>query len=850
MIVIMVLSALLQFAAAYLSIRMIRITGRRKAWILIAAAITIGALRRSNELFRLVSTTTVNPPEVLGELFSLGTSICMVVGVALIAPLFQSVKKSEESLQKEKDLSEAVINSLPGIFYLFDDKKRIVRWNNNLEKITGFTAQEIATMHPEAFFPSTYKEYISKKVQEVFTQGTADVEADLLPRNGPGIPYYFSGRLFNSEGNKFIVGTGIDITARKRAEDEMNRAYTELHQIFNSAVDAMRLLDKDHNQIKVNNTFLNLLNIGESEVIGKKCYEMFHCPRYNTAFCAVARIVSGEERVEEEIVIERPDRDKIDCILTAIPHYDAAGNLIGIIEDFKDVTERKKMEEALRKSEERYRSLFEESKDVVFISTPEGNFVDMNPAGLELFGYSSKDEFLKIDLAKDLYFDPSARVKYRDMLELCGFVKDYEIELKRKDGKKLTVMSTSTSLRDEKGDIVAYRGIIRDITEYKRLEKQLLQAQKMEAVGQLAGGIAHDFNNILCTIMGYGSLVQNKMSENHPLRAYVDQVLAAADRAAEVTRSLLAFSRKQIMNPRSININDIIGKVEQLLTRLIGADIDVNTILTCPDARSIVDAGQIEQVLMNLATNARDAMPKGGRFTISTEIINIDNSFVVSHGCGNPGKYVLIAVSDTGIGMNQETMAKIFEPFFTTKEPAKGTGLGLAMVYGIVNQHGGFINVYSEPDKGTTFRIYLPATESKEEVPDKTTIGQQLIGGTETILVAEDDEKLRNLYETVLTQYGYEVILAQDGEEAINKFLGNKDSIQLVLLDMVMPKKNGKAVYEEIRRIKPQTKILFLSGYTADRIDKEMMLKDKVNLINKPVSPKNLLWKLRATLDV
>jgi CheY-like chemotaxis protein len=252
---------------------------------------------------------------------------------------------------------------------------------------------------------------------------------------------------------------------------------------------------------------------------------------------------------------------------------------------------------------------------------------------------------------------------------------------------------------------------------------------------------------------------------------------------------------------------------------------------------------------MNLATNARDAMPKGGRLTLSTGLVELDDTFVHSHNYGMPGRYALITVSDTGIGMNRETMEKIFEPFFSTKEPGKGTGLGLAMAYGIVKQHGGFINVYSEPDNGTTFRIYLPATESKDEVPVNSAIEPLPAGGTETILVAEDDDKLRRLSEIVLTQNGYRVILANDGAEAINKFIDNKESIQLVILDMIMPKKGGKEVYAEIKSIRSDIKVLFSSGYTAERMDSDMMLGDRINVITKPISPRNLLNMTRAALD-
>jgi nitrogen-specific signal transduction histidine kinase len=383
----------------------------------------------------------------------------------------------------------------------------------------------------------------------------------------------------------------------------------------------------------------------------------------------------------------------------------------------------------------------------------------------------------------------------------------------------------------------------------KKLEEQLQQAQKMEAVGLLAGGIAHDFNNILSAIVGYGYLLQTKMSSDDPLRENVDQILVSADRAAEVTHSLLAFSRRQILNPKPININAMMKRFEKLLSRLIGEDIELSTHFTDKDVISMADAGQIEQVLLNLATNARDAMPQGGHLTLDTQLVELDDTFIQDQGYGEPGMFAVISVSDTGSGMGHETMAKIFEPFFTTKEAGKGTGLGLAIAYGIIKQHNGYINVYSEPEQGTTFRIYLPAIKSAEEIIVPTVMEHLPLRGNETILMAEDDSALRKLFSIVLQEYGYNVILAKDGEEAIRKFMDNKDTIQLVVLDMIMPKKSGKEAYDRIKIMKPDMKTLFSSGYTADRIDKDSMLKEGYNFIMKPVSPKDLLKKIREVLD-
>jgi signal transduction histidine kinase len=384
--------------------------------------------------------------------------------------------------------------------------------------------------------------------------------------------------------------------------------------------------------------------------------------------------------------------------------------------------------------------------------------------------------------------------------------------------------------------------------EKDKLQGQLLQAQKMEAIGQLAGGIAHDFNNVLTAIIGYGNLLLMSFEESSPLKKYVDHMLAASERAAKLVSSLLAFSRKQVTDPEPVEVNRIIKGVETLITRLVGEDVELKTVLTGEDLKVMADANQIDQALMNLATNARDAMPNGGSLTIRTDLAEIDSEFVKFHGYGKAGQYALITVSDTGVGIDKEAKDRIFEPFFTTKDVGKGTGLGLAMVYGIVKQHNGYISVHSELGEGTTFRIYLPLIQSevREKRPETLSVMRK---GTETILLVEDNAEVRGAASATLARAGYKVLEAVDGEDAIYKFMENKDEIHLLILDVVMPKKNGKEVSEIVWKVNPDIKIIFTSGYTADIIHRKGIVEEGSDLLLKPFSPYVLLEKIRNLLD-
>jgi CheY-like chemotaxis protein len=370
----------------------------------------------------------------------------------------------------------------------------------------------------------------------------------------------------------------------------------------------------------------------------------------------------------------------------------------------------------------------------------------------------------------------------------------------------------------------------------------------MEAIGQLAGGVAHDFNNILTAIIGYGNLIRMKLPPQDTLRPYVEQILASSERAAQLTHSLLAFSRKHAVDLKLVSLNGIIQRVEKLLVRLIGEDISLKSSLVPGEITVMADSVQLEHVLMNLATNARDAMTDGGHVSIETSIYEMNEEFIKAHAYGEPGRYALVRFSDTGTGMDEALRKKIFDPFFTTKEAGKGTGLGLAMVYGIIKQHKGYITVTSQPGRGTTFNIYLPLIALS--VPETKQAPVIVVPrGGETVLLAEDDNQVRSLTRTVLEDFGYQVIEAEDGDEAVRKFREHGDKVDLLVLDIVMPKKNGKEAYLAISDLRPGIKAIFTSGYTADIIQSKGILDTGMEFILKPISPTLFLQKVREVLD-
>lgn len=516
-----------------------------------------------------------------------------------------------------------------------------------------------------------------------------------------------------------------------------------------------------------------------------------------------------------------------------------------------DITEHKQAEVAIKEAEERYRSIFENAIEGIFQSTADGRFISVNPAMARILGYESPEELIadRTDISIQHYVDPNSRAELKRMLAKQGIVVGYECEVYRKDRSKIWVIENIRVICDQNGTLLHYEGSIEDITERKTLEDQLRQSQKLEAVGMLAGGIAHDFNNLLTAITGYSALTLMQLKAEDPLRQNIEEVKKAADRAAALTRQLLAFSRKQVLQLRILNLNEVISELEKMLQRLIGEDIGLRTVLEADLGAIKGDPGQIEQIIMNLAVNARDAMPQGGKLTIETRNVYLDEDYAKHHIAVNPGPYVLLAVSDNGLGMDEKIRAHIFEPFFTTKEKGKGTGLGLSTVYGIVNQLGGNIWVYSEVGQGTTFKIYLPRTDEGAHEYKRSADTEKALQGVETIVLAEDEEMVRKLARRVLEIYGYQVLEVANGGAAILVCERHKGPIHLLITDVIMPEMSGVELATRLTRLHPEMKVLYMSGYTDNNIAHRGVLDEGENFIQKPFSTDALARKVREILD-
>ncbi|UCE78775.1 MAG: CHASE domain-containing protein [Nitrospiraceae bacterium] len=641
----------------------------------------------------------------------------------------------------------------------------------------------------------------------------------------------------------------------KEIEKDLFESEKKFRSIYDSAMDGILITHVETKKfISGNNMISTMLGYSPDEIVRLSVNDIHPKEDLPYVIDQFEKQVRGEIVIAENIPMKRKDGSIFYAeISSSAVALEGEAYVVGI---FRDISERKKAEEALRYERDRAQTYLDVAGVMLLVIDIDGKVKLINKKGCDILDCSEED------VIGANWFDVFIPVHEREDMR-NGFNKIVTSEIAEWEyhvnpvvtgnGQEKIIAWHDTLLKNEQGDIIGMLSSGEDISERRRLEEQLQHAMKMEAVGQLAGGVAHDFNNILTAIIGYSNLLQMKIGENDPLRMHVDHILLSAERATNLVQSLLAFSRKQVINPQPVNLNGVVERIERLLSRVIGEDIQMQTALAEEEIRILADAGQIEQVIMNMAANARDAMPDGGHLTIKTGLSVIDEDFTASHVFAKKGTFGVLTIEDTGSGMDEATRRRIYEPFFTTKEVGKGTGLGMSIVYGIIEQHEGFIDVSSEPGKGAIFRIYLPVNSpdvghSEEEDKQPREIGATH-PATETILLAEDDKRVRKLIKDILEHRGYNVIMAEDGDDALVKFNENQARVQLLLLDVIMPKKNGKDVYDEISRMKPGIKALFLSGYTADIIHKKGIIEDGLSFIMKPVSIKDLLDKVRAVLE-
>ncbi len=641
--------------------------------------------------------------------------------------------------------------------------------------------------------------------------------------------------------------------ARQMQEARIREERNLLNAIVEGTTDAIFVKDRDGRYLLVNTACARIFAKPNEEVVGETDARLFPPGKAQDILERDRGILEAGATITFEEEVPVGGRSTPFLTTKGVVH-DNSGNKSGIFGIARDITDIKTAQKTLQEREALLKNILEILPVGVWIADRSGKIVDGNPAGQAIWAGARNVGVERSGEYKGWWHDTGEPI----LAEEWGMARALArgetsvgemIDIECFDGSRKAILYSATPLRSPSGEIVGGVVVFMDITEHLRLTAQYQQAQKMESVGTLAGGIAHDFNNILSAIIGYGQMALMEMAQDDPRRSNIESMLEAADRAAHLTKDLLLFSRKRVGEREPVDLNEVVAKVEKFLKRVIGEDIECETVRQETPIPVHADSQQIEQVLMNLAANARDAMPRGGTFTVRTEKIHLDESFTAAHGFGKPGAYGAITVSDTGEGMDEETQKRIFEPFFTTKEVGKGTGLGLAVVYGIVQQHDGFINVVSEPGTGTTLKMYLPIIESaakegtnaqKEGAPGR---------GTETILLAEDDISVRNIVKVWLTEFGYTVIEAVDGEDAVRKFTENKDNIHLLLFDLIMPKMNGKDAYDEARKVKPGVKIIFCSGYAPDILQQKASLESGATMIFKPFSPFELVRKVRSVLD-
>jgi PAS domain S-box-containing protein len=736
--------------------------------------------------------------------------------------------------------------------FLFDpDSEQLVNVNPMAQRLTGFARRDLLRMAVTYLFRSEAQGGVRRLRHAFRKTGLFHSQEGFFLRHqndGVWVPVNLTINRLHARPRTLGLITARDVSERRRALAQARQAEDRLRTLMDHIPDLIYFKDADSRYTGVNRAeAVNLGLADASQVVGKTDFDLYP-PE-----------LAREFRADEERILQtgRPMVNKVErqpavdgherwILSTKVPVLGPDGKATGIVGVSKDITEHVRAEESLKASEARYRALIENLAQCVFLKDLELRFTAVNQRFCQYLGRPAEEIVGKTDFD---FFPPHLAEKYRadDRTVLAEGRRLALEEDHVKDGKTLTVHLVKTPVRDAAGRIVGVQGIFWDITEQRSLETQLRQAQKMEAVGQLAGGVAHDFNNLLTAILGNLSLVLASCPAGDPNRALLETAEKATWRAAELTRQLLGFSRRTILRPKPTDLNRAIEETVGILRRTIDPRIAV-AVKSALDLWTVqADPGQINQVLMNLCLNARDAMPAGGRLVLETENVVLGPEYARLHLEGRPGEFVRLRVSDTGTGIPPEVKAHIFEPFFTTKGPGKGTGLGLATVFGIVKQHRGWIDCYSEVHHGTRFDVYLPRyCHEVEQTPGPRP--RQHGQGHETVLLVDDEATLRQLGATILQRYGYRVLLAEDGRQAVEIYQRDREHIDLVVLDLTMPRLSGRDAFREMRALDPDVRVLFASGYSAESLSEDDS-GQVLGFVSKPYRPEELAGTVRAALD-
>jgi two-component system cell cycle sensor histidine kinase/response regulator CckA len=794
--------------------------------------------RKGNVLDALLAPT---PRDILIRSFM----VLVLFAFGLYAgKLIERLRRTEARFHESEIRFRSVVETARDVIYTLSPEGRFTSLNPAFERITGWPCAETLGSNFLSLVHSDDAVRATDIFQNAMRGSIPDVvELRILARSGDILTGEFTiTPQVHNGGIAGVLGIARDVTQRKKEEQALHESEARYRDLFENANDLIQSVAADGTFQYVNRAWREALGYSADEASRLVLSDVVHPDFRQHCMEIFSRVAAGEKLNHVEcLYLTKSGKPLI-----------VEGNINASIVDgvavatrgiFRDIT-------AHRYATEFVKNVLESVDEGFTVINPEYRIISANKA------YADKLKLPIQDIIGKHCYEVSHRIT-RPCFEAgedCAVRKAFATGARHtaihvhydNDGNLLFIETKAFPLKDSLGRIVSAIEIHNDVTDKKRLEDQLRHAQKMEAIGTLAGGIAHDFNNILTAIIGYGTLLQLKIPENNVLRSHVDQILMSTERASSLTQSLLAFSRKQPMHFKTVDLVALVDRTQKLIARLIGEDIDIKIVAHRTPVMIKADTGQIEQVLMNLAANARDAMPKGGLLTIETSIVELDGEFIRTYGYGKTGTYGLLQVRDTGAGMEEKTLKRIFEPFYTTKEVGKGTGLGLSIVYGIVKQHNGYINASSEPGKGTGFMLYVPLISDplEETLPVES---EDLEGGLATILVAEDDDNVRNLTRAVLEGFGYTVIDAVDGEDALKKFREHEKDIQLLFMDILMPKKNGTEVYAAIKQDHPDVKALFTSGYSADLMRAKGIVVEE-GFIAKPVSPRDLLKHVRKTL--